>query len=143
MMAKLNIFMLVSYQMPRKNKRSQAQKNRWRPLDLVDPAVPPPTVHNQDEVASDFPSEQRTPPARPSRGKKNRPTSSCSLRGKISDSPPPAKPVGAADDFHKLSTSPPQKIPKMRTSPQRSDFQMTVGSFSDSPVQQEEFGYNS
>ncbi|KAL3986446.1 leucine-rich repeats and death domain-containing protein [Sarotherodon galilaeus] len=26
--------------MPKKNKRSQAQKKRWKPLDLVDPAVP-------------------------------------------------------------------------------------------------------
>ncbi|KAL4008321.1 hypothetical protein ACER0C_002173 [Sarotherodon galilaeus] len=36
--------------MPRKNKRSQAQKKRWKPLDLVDPAVPMLTGHNQNEA---------------------------------------------------------------------------------------------
>ncbi|CAI5670343.1 unnamed protein product [Oreochromis niloticus] len=44
--------------MPRKNKRSQAQKKRWKPLDLVDPGVPMLTGHNQDEAVSSFPSDQ-------------------------------------------------------------------------------------
>lgn len=50
--------MLTFYQMPRKNKRSQAQKKRWKQLDLVDPAVPMLTGHNQDEAVSSFPSDQ-------------------------------------------------------------------------------------
>ncbi|XP_024660907.1 uncharacterized protein LOC112436010 isoform X11 [Maylandia zebra] len=62
--------------MPRKNKRSQAQKKRWKPLDLVDPAVPMLTGHNQDEVVSSFPSDQ-TAPARLSLVTENRPTSLC------------------------------------------------------------------
>ncbi|XP_024660902.1 uncharacterized protein LOC112436010 isoform X6 [Maylandia zebra] len=64
--------------MPRKNKRSQAQKKRWKPLDLVDPAVPMLTGHNQDEVVSSFPSDQQIAPARLSLETQDRPTSLCS-----------------------------------------------------------------
>ncbi|CAI5660898.1 unnamed protein product [Oreochromis niloticus] len=119
--------------MPRKNKRSQAQKKRWKPLDLVDPAVPMLTGHNQDEAVSSFPSDQQTAPAglsletkdRPtslcSPGTKqtapaslsletqNRPTSLCPPGSKSSETRPPAKRVWATDDFHMASNSPPKK----------------------------------
>ncbi|CAI5659046.1 unnamed protein product [Oreochromis niloticus] len=125
--------MLTFYQMPRKNKRSQAQKKRWKPLDLVDPAVPMLTGHNQDEAVSSFPSDQQTAPAglsletkdRPtslcSPGTKqtapaslsletqNRPTSLCPPGSKSSETRPPAKRVWATDDFHMASNSPPKK----------------------------------
>ncbi|KAL3967297.1 calcipressin-1 [Sarotherodon galilaeus] len=125
--------MLTFYQMPRKNKRSQAQKKRWKPLDLVDPAIPMLTGHNQNEAVSSFPSDQQTAPAglsletqdRPtslcSPGTKqtapaslsleteNRPTSLCPPGSKISDTRPPAKRVWATDDFHTASNSPPKK----------------------------------
>ncbi|KAL3993425.1 UDP-glucose:O-linked fucose beta-1,3-glucosyltransferase [Sarotherodon galilaeus] len=64
--------------MPRKNKRSQAQKKRWKPLDLVDPAVPMLTGHNQDEAVSSFPSDQQTAPAGLSLETQDRPISLCS-----------------------------------------------------------------
>ncbi|XP_039896717.1 uncharacterized protein LOC120739111 isoform X9 [Simochromis diagramma] len=116
--------------MPRKNKRSQAQKKRWKPLDLVDPAVPMLTGHNQDEAVSSFPSDQQiaparlsletqdrptslcspgikqTAPARLSLVTENRPTSLCPPGSKISDTRPPAKRVWATDDFHTASNSP-------------------------------------
>ncbi|CAI5637657.1 unnamed protein product [Oreochromis niloticus] len=125
--------MLTFYQMPRKNKRSQAQKKRWKPLDLVDPAVPMLTGHNQDEAVSSFPSVQQTAPARLSLETQDRPTSLCSPGiktapaslsletenrptslcppgSKISDTRPPAKRVWATDDFHTASNSPPKKL---------------------------------
>ncbi|XP_039896714.1 uncharacterized protein LOC120739111 isoform X6 [Simochromis diagramma] len=92
--------------MPRKNKRSQAQKKRWKPLDLVDPAVPMLTGHNQDEAVSSFPSDQQIAPARLSLETQDRPTSLCSPGIKISDTRPPAKRVWATDDFHTASNSP-------------------------------------
>ncbi|XP_042073265.1 uncharacterized protein LOC106633021 isoform X3 [Haplochromis burtoni] len=118
--------------MPRKNKRSQAQKKRWKPLDLVDPAVPMLTGHNQDEAVSSFPSDQqiaparlsletqdrptslcspgiKTAPARLSLVTENRPTSLCPPGSKISDTRPPAKRVWATDDFHTASNSQPKK----------------------------------
>ncbi|XP_019218529.1 uncharacterized protein LOC109203537 isoform X2 [Oreochromis niloticus] len=124
--------MLTFYQMPRKNKRSQAQKKRWKPLDLVDPAVPMLTGHNQDEAVSRFPSDQTAParlsletqdrptslcspgpkqtaPASLSLETENRPTSLCPPGSKISDTRPPAKRVWATDDFHTASNSPPKK----------------------------------
>ncbi|XP_039908360.1 uncharacterized protein LOC120746894 isoform X2 [Simochromis diagramma] len=94
--------------MPRKNKRSQAQKKRWKQLDLVDPAVPMLTGHNQDEAVSSFPSDQMAP-ARLSLETQDRPTSLCSPGIKISDTRPPAKRVWATDDFHTASNSPPKK----------------------------------
>ncbi|CAI5637656.1 unnamed protein product [Oreochromis niloticus] len=124
--------MLTFYQMPRKNKRSQAQKKRWKPLDLVDPAVPMLTGHNQDEAVSSFPSVQTAParlsletqdrptslcspgiktaPASLSLETENRPTSLCPPGSKISDTRPPAKRVWATDDFHTASNSPPKKL---------------------------------
>ncbi|KAL3967233.1 TP53 apoptosis effector [Sarotherodon galilaeus] len=75
--AVFNTSTLASAKMPRKNKRSQAQKKRWKPLDLVDPAVPMLTGHNQDEAVSSFPSDQ-TAPARLSLETQDRPTSLCS-----------------------------------------------------------------
>ncbi|XP_039883864.1 uncharacterized protein LOC120731114 [Simochromis diagramma] len=120
--------------MPRKNKRSQAQKKRWKPLDLVDPAVPMLTGHNQDEAVSSFPSDQQiaparlsletqdrptslcspgikqTAPARLSLVTENRPTSLCPPGSKISDTRPPAKRVWATDDFHTASNSPLTKV---------------------------------
>ncbi|KAL3993414.1 DNA-repair protein complementing XP-A cells [Sarotherodon galilaeus] len=92
--------------MPRKNKRSQAQKKRWKPLDLVNPAVPVLTGHNQDEAVSSFPSDQT---ASLSLETENRPTSLCPPGSKISDTRPPAKRVWATDDFHTASNSPPKK----------------------------------
>ncbi|XP_025765805.1 uncharacterized protein LOC102082294 isoform X2 [Oreochromis niloticus] len=94
--------------MPRKNKRSQAQKKHWKPVDLVDPAVPMLTGHNQDEAVSSFPSDQ-TAPARLSLETEKRPTSLCPPGSKISDTRPPAKRVRATDDFHTASNSPPKK----------------------------------
>ncbi|KAL3979134.1 5-hydroxytryptamine receptor 7 [Sarotherodon galilaeus] len=101
--------MLTFYQMPRKNKRSQAQKKRWKPLDLVDPAVPMLTGHNQDEAVSSFPSDQQTAPASLSLETQNRPTSLCPPGSKSSETRPPAKRVWATDDFHTASNSPPKK----------------------------------
>ncbi|CAI5682671.1 unnamed protein product [Oreochromis niloticus] len=101
--------MLTFYQMPRKNKRSQAQKKHWKPVDLVDPAVPMLTGHNQDEAVSSFPSDQQTAPARLSLETEKRPTSLCPPGSKISDTRPPAKRVRATDDFHTASNSPPKK----------------------------------
>ncbi|XP_065325909.1 uncharacterized protein LOC134623343 isoform X5 [Pelmatolapia mariae] len=123
--------MLTFYQMPRKNKRSQAQKKRWKPLDLVDPAVPVLSGHNQDEAVSSFPSDQMAParlsletqdrltslcspctktaPASLSLETENRSTSLCPPGSKSSETRPPAKRVWATDDFHTASNSPPKK----------------------------------
>ncbi|KAL3973886.1 acid-sensing ion channel 4 [Sarotherodon galilaeus] len=106
--AAFNTSTLDSAKMLRKNKRSQAQKKRWKPLDLVDPAVLMLTGHNQDEAVSSFPSDQ-TAPASLSLETENRPTSLCPPGSKISDTRPPAKRVWATDDFHTASNSPPKK----------------------------------